>query len=54
MHGASGMLVLKIRGRRANLFLLARERSRGPLLHEGFRDRATTIRAKTRSRLLAS
>ena len=43
------MLVLKIRGRRANLiFLLARERSRGIPLRKGFRDKATAIRAKDR------
>ena len=39
---------LKIRGRRANLFFLAQGRSRGLLLRKGFRDRATTIRAKAR------
>ena len=57
------MRVLVIRGRSVNSLLLARERSRGLLLHKGFRDRAATIRAKARishpkmgdtSRLLAS
>ena len=42
------MLVLKIRGKRTNLFLLAREISRGHLLHMGFRDRAVTIKAKAK------
>ena len=43
------MLVLKIRGRRANLiFLLAWERSRGIPLRKGFRDKAAAIRAKDR------
>ena len=39
-HRASGMRVLKIRERRANLLLLAQGRSRGLLLHKGFKDRA--------------
>ena len=55
--------MLKIRGRRANLLLLAQGRSRGLLLCMGFRDRAAVIRAKARvnhpkmgdtSRILAS
>ena len=48
MHGASGMRVLVIRGRRVDSILLARERSRGLLLHEGFRDKATATRAKAK------
>ena len=39
------MQVLRIRGRRANLFLIAKGRSRGLLLRKGFRDRVVTIRA---------
>ena len=55
--------MLKIRGKRANLFLLAQGRSRELLLHNGFRDRVMAIKAKARvnhpkvgdtSRLLAS
>ena len=38
--------MLKIRGRRVNLFLLAQGRSRGILLHWGFRDRVAAIKAK--------
>ena len=62
-HGTSGRRVLKIRGRRANLFFLAQGRSRGLLLRKGFKDRAASIKAKARvnhpkvrytSRLLAS
>ena len=41
----SGMRVLKIRGRRANL-LLARERSRGLLIRKAFRDKALATKAK--------
>ena len=48
MHGTSGMRLLKIRGRRANLLLLGQERNRGVLLHKGFRDRAAAIRAKVK------
>ena len=47
-HRKSGMKVLKIRGGRANLLLLAQEINRGVLLRKGFKDRATTIRAKAR------
>ena len=43
---AFGMRVLKIRRRRANLILLAQERSRGLLLRESFKDRSAVIRAK--------
>ena len=39
-HRASRMQVLKIRGRRANLLLLAQGRSKGLLLRKGFKDRA--------------
>ena len=42
------MRMLVIRGRRVNFLLLARERSRGLLLCEGFRDRTTATRAKAR------
>ena len=42
------MQVLRIRGRRANLLLLAQGRSRELLLHKGLRDKAMTIRAKAR------
>ena len=48
MHKAFRMRVLKIRGRRANLLLLAQERSRRLLLREGFKGRAMTIRAKAK------
>ena len=40
--------MLKIRGRRANLILLAWEGSRGLLLRKDFRHRAVVIRAKAR------
>ena len=42
------MWVLKIRGGRANLLLLAQERNIGVLLRKGFKDRATAIRAKAK------
>ena len=48
MHRASGMRVLVIRRMRVNSLFLAQERSRGLLLHEGFRDRVATTRAKAR------
>ena len=47
-HETFGMRVLKIRGMRANLLLLSQERSRGLLLHEGFRDRVVVTRAKAK------
>ena len=47
-HGASGMQVLVIRGRRVNSLLLAWERSRGLLLHKGFKDKAVTTKAMAR------
>ena len=47
-HKASGIRVLVIRGRRVNFLLLARERSRGLLLLEGFRDRVAATRAKAK------
>ena len=50
-HSISKMRVLVRRGRRISL-LLARGRSRGLPLHEDFRDKAKTIRAKARARLL--
>ena len=41
MHRTSRMqMLLKLRGGRVNLFPLARERSKGILFREGFRDRA--------------
>ena len=40
-HKASRMQVLKIGERRASLLLLAQEKSRGLLLCEGFKERAT-------------
>ena len=42
------MRVLVIRGRRTNRLLLAQEKSKGLLLHEGFRDMAAATRAKAR------
>ena len=54
MHGTSGMqMLLKLRGWRVNLLLLARERSRGLLLCKGFRDRAVAIRTKAKLGLLS-
>ena len=46
--------VLKLKGGRANLLHLARERSIVLPLREGIRDKAAAIRAKARSGLLAS
>ena len=46
-------MLLKIRGGRVNLLLLARERSRELLLCEGFRDKVVVIKAKARSGLKA-
>ena len=55
MHETSGMwMLLKLRGRRVNLLLLAWERSRGLLFCNGFKDRPVAIKAKARSRLPAS
>ena len=48
MHGASETRVLVIRGRGTDLLLLALERSRGLLLYNEFKERATTIKAKAR------
>ena len=42
------MQVLVIRGRRLKLLLLARERSKGLLLREGFKDKVTATKAKAR------
>ena len=47
-HRTSEMRVLRIRGKRANLLLLAQRRSRGLLLRSSFRDRATIIKAKAK------
>ena len=52
-HGASETRVQVTKGRRASL-LLVRERSRRLLVHEGFRDRVTTIMTKVKLGLLAS
>ena len=49
MHRTSGMrLLLKIKGKRVNLLLLARGRSKRLLLHKDFKDRAATTKAKAR------
>ena len=40
--------MLVLRGMRVNSLPLAREKSRGILLHEGFRDRAEATKAKAR------
>ena len=40
--------MLAIRGKRVNSLLLARERSRGLLLYEGFKDRVAATRAKAK------
>ena len=42
------MQVLKIRGMRANLFLLSRGKSRGLMLCKGFKDNSAAIRVKAR------
>ena len=47
-HGASEIWVLVIRGRRGNFLLLAWERSKGLLLHEGFRDKDVATKAKAK------
>ena len=47
-HRASRMQELVLRGGRVNSLPLAQERSRGLLLHEGFRDRAEATKAKSR------
>ena len=52
MHRASEIWVLVIKGRKVSL-LLVRERSRRLLFHKDFKDKATTIRAKAESGLLA-
>ena len=48
MHGTSEMRVLRIRGRRANLLLLAQGKSRGLLLHSGFKGKVAAIKAKAK------
>ena len=48
MHRTSERRVLKIRGMRANLFLLTQGRSRGLLLRKGFRDRPAAIKTKAK------
>ena len=48
MHGAFGIQVLKIGGRRANLLFLAQERSIRFMLRNGFKDRVMAIKAKVR------
>ena len=54
-------MLLKLRGERVNLILLARERIRGLLFHVGFkdkdiaiRDKVVAIKAKARLGLLAN
>ena len=42
------MQVLVLKRRRVNPFPLAREKSRGLLLHDGFRDRAEATMAKAK------
>ena len=49
---ASEMRVLVIRGRRTNRLLLARERSKGLFLPEGFRDRVAAPKDKAMVSLL--
>ena len=52
MHEISSRrLLLKIRGGRVNLLLLAREISKGLLFREGFKDRVVAIKAKAKSGL---
>ena len=43
--------MLKIRGRRVNLFLLAQGRSIRLLLRKGFKDKVVAIRAKAKARV---
>ena len=50
-HGASGIWVLVLRGRRINLFLI-QEGSRRLLFHGDFKDGAMAIKAKAESGLL--
>ena len=45
-RGTFGMLVLKIRGGRANLLLLTQERNKGVLLYKGFKDKAAVVKAR--------
>ena len=50
MHGTSGMLVLlKIKGMRVNILLLARGRSKRLLLRKDFRDRVTATKTKAKA-----
>ena len=51
-HGASGIWVLVLRGRRINL-LLIREGSERIIFHRDFKDKAVAIRAKVELGLLA-
>ena len=52
MHEISSRrLLLKIRGGRVNLLLVAREISKGLLFREGFKDRVVAIKAKAKSGL---
>ena len=48
MHETSEMRVLRIRGRRANLLLLAQGKSRGLLLRSDFKGKVAAIRAKAK------
>ena len=54
MHRTSNMRLLKIRGGKANLFLLAREISRGLPLYKGFRERVNHPKVGDILRRLAS
>ena len=47
-HGASGMRVLVIKGKRVNYVLLSQERSKGLFLYDGFRDWAIATKAKAK------
>ena len=47
-HGTSEIRVLRIRGMRANLILLAQGRSRGLLLCSGFKEKTVAIRSKAK------
>ena len=47
------MMRVVVRKREKISLLLARGRSRGPLLHEDFKDKAEVIKAKAKSKHLA-
>ena len=48
-HGISGMRLSKIRGRRVNLLLLARGKSKRLLLRKDFKDEIVATKAKARA-----